>query len=408
MDLFIMICRSCHSSQISSIISFGNLPLANRLMRANQLTEHEPTYNLEIILCHHCTLVQLKDTIDPDVLFSEYHYFSSNSETMLQSAVELVDKIIPTLDQQATIIEIASNDGYLLKNYVNKNFTVIGIEPAKNIADYANANNIPTLTEFFTKEFAEQLVKNDCLADIIHANNVMAHVRDIHSFVSGIKTILKTNGRAIIEVPYLLDLINKNEFDTIYHEHVYYFSLTALVRLFAQHNLTVYDVERLSIHGGSLRLFIGHPDVFAPSLQVQNLLDNELRLNIDKLLFYESFIKHIADLKIALSSKLQLIKNQNKKIVAYGASAKGTTLLNFFKLGKELIDFVVDRSPVKQGYFTPGTHLEIKPVESLLNEQVDYALLLTWNFAEEILRQQQIFRDQGGKFIIPIPVVEEC
>lgn len=403
-----MICRSCQSAKVTSIISFGKLPLANRLLKKNQLDQNEPVYNLEIVLCENCSLVQLKDAIDPEILFSEYHYYTSNSDTMLESARELVNNIIPSLEQPATIIEIASNDGYLLKNYLNKNFNVIGIEPAKNIADYANANGIPTRVEFFNEEVAQQLVKEGYSADVIHANNVMAHVRDIHEFAAGIKILLKTKGRAIIEVPYLLDLIQHNEFDTIYHEHVYYFSLSALVHLFAKHGLSIDDVEKLAIHGGSLRLFISHVDVFKSSSRVKHILDNETKLSINKIAFYQEFINHIYALKASLSETLQSIKNQDKKIAAYGASAKGATLLNFFKLGKELIDFVVDRSPIKQGYFTPGTHIEIKSVDSLINEKIDYALLLTWNFAEEILQQQQNYREQGGKFIIPIPAVEIC
>lgn len=401
-----MNCRSCGNKNIQSIFSFGEIPLANRLLKAEQLSETEPRYNLEIMLCEGCGLVQLKDIIDPAVLFSDYLYFSSNAVTMLESVSNLIDKLTPTLPKGAKIVEIASNDGYLLQYYQNKGFDVLGIEPAKNIAEYANAKGITTQCEFFTEELADILREKQHLqADIIHANNVMAHVPDINDFALGIKKLLASNGQAIIEVPYLLNLINNIQFDTIYHEHVYYFSLSPLLALFSRHGLMIFDVEQIPVHGGSLRIYVGHEGQHVTSQAVSDMHKNECQLNIKQHSYYQAFANRIASLKTTLCDQLNLLKKQNNRIAAYGASAKGTTLLNYFGIGNDIIDFVVDLSPIKHGYHTPGTHLKINPVEYLSTEKIDYTLLLTWNFSEEILKQQEEYRAKGGKFILPLPEV---
>jgi len=400
-----MNCRSCGTNITRSIFSFGKVPLANQLLKPEQLHEEEARHNLEIMLCEACGLVQLKDIIDPGALFSEYLYFSSNSATMLESVSNLVDKISNTLPKTAKIVEIASNDGYLLQYYQQKGFDVLGVEPAKNIAAHANAKGIPTRCEFFTGHFADKLKEESLQADIIHANNVMAHVPDINDFALGIQKLLAPQGMAIIEVPYLLNLINNVQFDTIYHEHVYYFSLLPLRSLFERHNLTIFDVEKIPVHGGSLRLYVGHKDQHHISQAVSDMYDTECELKVQEYSYYKEFANNISRLKTALCNQLELIKKQNKRIAAYGASAKGTTLLNYFEIGEGLIDFVVDISPFKHGYHTPGTHLKINPVEYLSKEKIDYTLLLTWNFLEEILNQQEEYRVNGGKFIIPIPEV---
>ncbi len=400
-----MNCRSCESAHVTSILSLGQMPLANRLLTSEQLADIEPKFNLEIMLCENCGLVQLKDLVNPEVLFNEYLYFSSNSVTMLESASQLVDKLIKDLPKNAKIIEIASNDGYLLQYYQNKNFDVLGIEPAQNIAAHANAKGINTRAEFFTSALADTLLSENIQADIIHANNVMAHVPNINDFILGIKKLLTPKGKAIIEVPYLLNLIDEFKFDTIYHEHVYYFALIPLLALFNRHHLMILDVEKISIHGGSLRLYIGHQDQRKPSQAVSDIIAHEALLNIKQPSYYEKFSQGITHIKNTLHQQLQTLKDQNKRIAAYGASAKGTTLLNYFGIGKETIDFVVDVSPFKQGYHTPGTYLKINPVDHLIKEKIDYTLLLTWNFSEEILKQQEEYRAGGGKFIIPIPEV---
>jgi len=395
-----MNCRSCGSLDIHSIIPLGLLPLANGLL--NEKQDHEPYHNLEVMLCNDCGLAQLKDLIDPKDLFSDYVYFSSNSEGMLTSVSALVDRIQSTLSEDALIVEIASNDGYLLKNY--RDVQVLGIDPAANIAKVANEAGIPTLCEFFSEQLAATLMSQGKQADIIHANNVMAHVPDINGFVNGIQLLLKKTGQAIIEVPHFLDLFEKLEFDTIYHEHVYYFGLKPLITLFQRHGLEVFDVEKISIHGGTLRFFIGHKGQYTVSSIIDTILREEESALLYDLASYQQFMKKLEGLKENLVVFLQSLKSKGKRIAAYGASAKGTTLLNYFGIKHGLLDFVVDRSLAKQGKLTPGTQLEIRDSSAMV--ATDYALLLAWNFADEIMSQQADFIIKGGKFILPLPDVK--
>jgi len=393
-------CRSCHAN-CQSIIPLGFLPLANALSSIENIKQQH--YNLEVMLCDHCGLAQLRDLIDPKDLFSEYVYFSSNSDTMLKSVADLVNEIHPMLSDNAFIVEIASNDGYLLKNYVKNGFNVLGIDPAQNIAKVAKEKGIPTLCDFFDEKLAIQLANEGKKADIIHANNVMAHVPDINSFINGIKCLLKPKGYAVIEVPYFLDLVKKLAFDTIYHEHVFYFSLKALTLAFERHDLVIYDVEKIAMHGGTLRLFIGHAGVFEVKPVVQLMIGEENHFGLYKMDTYKRFMDGLEKLKKQLHNCLSDIKTRKSKIAAYGASAKGATLLNYFEIDAHYLDFVVDKSAVKQGLYTPGTHLAIKDPKALQEEGIDYALLLAWNFADEIIGQQHAFTDVGGKFIIPLP-----
>ena len=394
-------CRSCNAS-CQSIIPLGSLPLANALLSSIENIK-EQLYNLEVMLCDHCGLAQLRDLIDPKDLFSEYVYFSSNSDTMLRSVADLVNKICPTLSDNAFIVEIASNDGYLLKNYVKNGCNVLGIDPAKNIAKVANEKGIPTLCDFFDEKLANRLANEGKKADIIHANNVMAHVPDINSFINGIKCLLKPKGYAVIEVPYFLDLVKKLEFDTIYHEHVFYFSLKALNLAFERHGLVIYDVEKIAMHGGTLRLFIGHAGIFEIKPVVQFMIGQENNFGLYEMDTYKAFMDGLVKLKTQLHQVLIDIKTRKLKIAAYGASAKGTTLLNYFGIDANYLDFFVDKSTVKQGLYTPGTHLIIKDPKALGEEGINYALLLAWNFADEIISQQHSFTDAGGQFIIPLP-----
>lgn len=400
-------CRSCGKPLEEMIVSLGTMPLANSLLEKDQLHKKEPTFPLDLCLCKNCSLVQIKQTISSNVLFKNYLYFSSYSDTMLESAQEISQKMIQTLDlgEDSLVIELASNDGYLLQYYLSKNVPVLGIDPAENIAAVANQKGIHTLPEFFSKDLALTLAAQNQFADVIHANNVLAHVPCLNDFVQGIKTLLKPNGTAVIEVPYVVDMIEKNEFDTIYHEHLCYFSLTSLESLFARADLKIIDVIKLSIHGGSLRLFISHPHAQQNS-RVREMLDYEESIKISSAHYYKYFSENISKNKKLLISLLDDLRAAGKSIVAYGASAKGSTLLNVFGINNKVLDFVVDRSKAKQGYYTPGSHLPIYAPEELLERKPDYVLLLTWNFKEEILKQQSSYRKQGGKFIIPVPSPE--
>jgi SAM-dependent methyltransferase len=377
-------------------------------LTAEQLREPEATFPLDLVFCPACALVQITETVPPEVLFREYAYLSSFSDTVVLNAEGIVRRLIGLegLGSESLAVEIASNDGYLLQHYHHKGIPVLGIEPAANIARVArDERGIPTVCEFFGAELAAELVAGGRAADVVHGNNVLAHVADLNGVVRGIATVLKPRGVAVIEVPYVKDLIDHCEFDTIYHEHLCYFSLTALDRLFRRHGLVIRDVERIPIHGGTLRIFASRAEWAIPGEAVKSLLAEEAAWGVDREEFYRGFGAKVERLRASLLELLGGLKAQGRRIAAYGASAKGSTLLNFFGIGADTLEFVVDRSTVKQGRYTPGTHLPILAPERVLELRPDYLLLLTWNFADEILAQQQAFRDQGGRFIIPIP---EC
>jgi hypothetical protein len=401
-------CRSCGVAGLVPVLQLGDQPLANALRSADELDRPERRYPLDLALCTNCSLLQILDSVPPEELFEDYPYFSSIVEALVENARQITQRLIQedSLGADSLAMDIASNDGYLLHHYRERGIPVLGIEPARNIAPVAEERGIPTRCEFFGEELAEHLVDEGIRPQVVHANNVLAHVPDLNGFVAGLSRLLGDWGRGVIEVPYVKDFIDRRAFDTIYHEHHCYFSVTALGRLFERHGLDIERVERIPIHGESLRVFVRREGGAPVEASVPALLEEEARWGVGNPEPYLAFAHEVGQIESRLKVLLGDLKHEGARIVAYGAAAKGSTLLNTFGLGSETLDFVADASPHKQGLYMPGNGLQIRPAETLLEEMPDYVLLLAWNLVDEIMRQQQQYAQRGGRFIVPIPEPE--
>lgn len=406
-----MNCRSCSTEMQKPFLSLGMSPLSNRFLSNQNVAAMEPFFPLETFVCPKCFMVQLDSFEAPENIFSDYVYFSSYSTSWLEHAKKYSEKMIQErkLNSQSMVVEIASNDGYLLQYFRQKQIPVLGIEPAANVAAVAQKERgVRSLSEFFSEKLAEKLAKEGFQADLMAANNVLAHVPNLNDFVRGFKKLLKPTGVATFEFPHLMNMIDENQFDTIYHEHFSYFSLLAIAPVFARAGLQVYDVEQLSTHGGSLRLFVKHQEntELKETPAVQALIEKEKKLGYANLEFYDKYREKVVAVKRDFLEFLIQAKRQGKKVLAYGAAAKGNTLLNFCGVREDFIDFVADRNPHKQNKYLPGVHIPVRSVEDLMSAKPDYVVILPWNLRNEIQTQLADIRGWGGKFVVAVPKLE--
>ncbi len=397
-------CRSCGAEDLEPVLALGDMPLSDRLVDPAEDASAEPRIPLTLVFCPECTLVQIEETVRPEVLFGEdYPYFSSYSDTLLDHSRRNVQALIERyqLASEDLVVELASNDGYLLQFFAEAGIEVLGIDPAPGPAAVALENGVPTLVEFFGPEVAERLASEGVEADVLIGNNVLAHVPDQNAFVAAMATLLAPTGSIVMEVPYVRDLIEHTEFDTIYHEHHCYFSVRSLEALFARHGLYLNRVEHHPIHGGSLRFFASTDPARQPS--VDEYLAAEAIAGMDTIGYYQDFADRVDGVRIALNDLIDDLRRGGATVAAYGAAAKGAILLNYAGLDGEQIDYVVDRNPHKQGKLMPGVRLPIYDPSKIDEDPPDYLLILPWNFKDEIMEQQGDFAAGGGRFIIPIP-----
>ena len=402
-------CRFCSSPLNHTLVDLGMSPLCESYLAAEQLNQMEPFYPLHVYVCGNCFLVQLEEYVSPEAIFSEYAYFSSYADSWLQHARNYTDLMVERfkINPRNFVVELASNDGYLLQYFVQKGIPVLGVEPAANIAKTAIDKGVPTIVKFFGERLALEMTNEGKKADLLIGNNVLAQVPDINDFVKGMKILLKPEGVITMEFPHLTRLMEGNQFDTIYHEHFSYLSFIAAEKIFAFHGLKIFDVEELETHGGSLRIYACHSDdnTEAVGKCVNELRQKELTGGFTNMDCYSSFGEKVKETKRKLLEFLIKVKQEGKSVCGYGAPGKGNTLLNYCGIRTDFIDYTVDRNPYKHGKFTPGTHIPIFPPDKIRETRPDYLFILPWNFKDEIIKQMSYIRDWGGRFIVPIPEV---
>ncbi|MGO9437158.1 MAG: methyltransferase domain-containing protein [Terracidiphilus sp.] len=403
------VCRLCNTSLKTTFVDLGMSPLCESVLAADQLDQMEPFFPLHVLVCSNCFLVQLREYVRPEAIFTEYGYFSSYSTSWVEHARRYCVMMQSRFDLGANnqVFEIASNDGYLLQHFVQLGIPVTGIEPAANVAAAALQKKVPTIVEFFGQDLARRLISEGRRADLIIGNNVLAQVPDLNDFVGGMTILLGETGVITLEFPHLEHLINQNQFDTIYHEHFSYFSFVTIDRLAKQHGLRVFDVEHLTTHGGSLRVYLCHSGAsYVPSPAVADLLAHERQIGFEDISTYTSFSEKVHHTKRQLLSFLIELKQKGAKLCGYGAPGKANTLLNYCGIGTDFLDFTVDRNPYKHGRYTPGMHIPIYPVSAIDDARPDYLFILPWNLKQEIVEQMRHVGDWGCKFIVAIPRVE--
>jgi hypothetical protein len=402
-------CRFCGKPLEHVFVDLGMSPLSNSFLKEEDLHKTEPLYPLRAFVCDHCFLVQLEEYETPEHIFSDYAYFSSYSDTWLEHARSYTVHIIKqlSLNPNSHVVEIGSNDGYLLQHFTAKNIPVLGIEPAVNVAIAAQEKGIPTLTRFFGQSLAEELASQGKQADLIIGNNVLAHVPALNDFVSGLPLLLKAEGVITLEFPHLMRMMEGNQFDTIYHEHFSYYSLTTVEKIFSQHGLAIYDLDELSTHGGSLRIYAKHKvDGTKPIAKTVHMLrQSEIDAGFTEIEHYLSFQGKVSKIKDQILKFFTEAKIEGSSVAGYGAPAKASTLLNYCSIGTDFIEYTVDRNPHKQGRYLPGSHIPIEAPGKINKTKPDYLFILPWNIKDEIVDQMSHIRDWGGKFVIPIPQV---
>ncbi len=412
-DPFIQVthCRICKGSNLTPYLDLGHIPLVNTYVPATDAAKKDPVFPLQILFCNDCALSQLSIVVRPEILYSQYFYRSSISKTFTEHCFAFAKQAVNTFNLNAKdlVVDIASNDGCALNEFRKFSVRVVGVEPATNLAELAHKQGIPTINMFWNEGVARKIQTEYGATRLITAMNVFAHVHDLDAFLAAAKSLLADDGVLALEVPYLLNFVNKNEFDTSYHEHLSYFLVKPLMHLFERHDMEIADIKKFTIHGGTIRVYVKHKNnthVRTDPDAIRWLLELEKDLGLYDIKTYLHFSQDVQKIRQDLVELLQRLRQQGKVIAAYGASAKGTVLMNYCGITKEMVQYVVDDTPEKQGLLTPGTHIPIVPASMLQTQKPDYLLLLAWNFADELMEKTQEYKDAGGRYIIPIPNVQ--